>query len=282
MVSVLMSYSALFLRLDAITAELEGGLANNAADRGGETAYGISRRAYPLEDPWPVSRERAEYLRHRDYWERSRCDELPEIVAIAVYDWAIHSGDGAPARALQRELGITADGDIGPQTVAACATRCATPEAELELADALMRARARRLAEIVQGDELQVVFLGGWLARMLVISAEIRDAYLTALDSRPIVPLEVRQMTAPVTGGETAPREASSPFEGVVRQVIRYPIALAIGWLAAHAPFLVSPDAAPGLIETVTLSVAGAALAALAGLGKLARDRGWPFIGSIF
>lgn len=273
-------YSARFLRLDALTAELEGGLANNAADRGGETAYGISRRAYPTEEPWPVSRERAEYLRHRDYWEPTRCDELPELVALAVYDWAINSGEGAPARALQRELGITSDGDIGPQTVSACVARCDTPERELELAEALMRARARMLSELVRGDSSQAEFLGGWLARLLTVGAAIRDAYLTELDSRPIEPLKGDEMGAPVTGGET-PREASGPLAGIVRQVVRVPIALALGWLASALPSLVSPAAVPGLTDTVTLTVSGVVLAALAGLGKLARDKGWPIIGSI-
>ena len=275
-----MSYSPRFLRCDAITAELEGGLANNAADRGGETAYGISRRAYPTEEPWPVSRDRAEYLRHRDYWIRAKCDDLPELVALAVYDWAIHSGEVAPARALQNQLGVKVDGDIGPNTVAACLARCATPELELELADALMRARARRLAEIVQGDELQVVFLRGWIARLLTVSAAIRDAYLTELDSRPIVPLEVETMGAPITGG-AGPREASGPLAGIVRQIVRVPIALALGWLASAMPSLVSAASVPALTDSVTLTVSGVVLAALAGLGKLARDKGWPLIGSI-
>lgn len=277
-----MSYSARFIRFDALTAELEGGLASNAADRGGETAFGVSRRSYPAEEPWPPSRERAEYLRHRDYWTPCRCDELPELIALAVYDWAIHSGEGAAARALQRELGVTADGDIGPRTVAACVARCSTPEHELELAEALMRARARMLSEIVRGDQTQAEFLGGWLARLLTVGAAIRDAYLVALDSRPIEPLKGGEMTAtgPIAGGE-APREASSPLQGIVRQVVRVPIAMLLGWLATSLPSLVSADAVPGLTDTVTLSVSGVILAALAGLGKLARDRGWPVLGSL-
>lgn len=277
-----MTYSARFLRCDALTAELEGGLANNAADRGGETAFGISRRSYPTEEPWPPSRERAQAIRHLDYWQRSHCDELPELIALAVYDWTIHSGRGAPARALQNILGVKVDGDIGLEiTVPACLARCSTPERELELAEALMRARARLLAEIVRSDSSQAEFLGGWLARMLAVGAAIRDAYLIALESRPIEPLEVRPMTAPVTGGETAPREASSPLQGIVRQVVRVPIAMLLGWIAASLPSLVSADAVPGLTDTVTLSVSGVILAALAGLGKLARDRGWPVLGSL-
>ena len=38
-----------------------------------------------------------------------------------MFDWAVNSGVGRSARTLQKIIGVTADGGIGPQTLAAVA-----------------------------------------------------------------------------------------------------------------------------------------------------------------
>ncbi|MBI5843910.1 MAG: hypothetical protein HZB23_04475 [Deltaproteobacteria bacterium] len=45
----------------------EGGYVNDPADPGGETRFGISRRAYPNEDIKALTRERAAEIYYRDY-----------------------------------------------------------------------------------------------------------------------------------------------------------------------------------------------------------------------
>ena len=52
-----------------------------------------------------------------NYWERCRYRNLPSGVDWAVFDWAVNSGTGRAAKALQRAVGAFEDGVIGPQTM---------------------------------------------------------------------------------------------------------------------------------------------------------------------
>lgn len=205
-----MSYSARFERFDSLVAAFEGGISRDPRDPGGETAFGISRASYPSEEPWPPSRERAQYLRHRDYWERARCDELPEMVALAVYDWSIHAGEDDPARALQFRLGVVSDGDIGPRTVAAAVSYCSTPERELELTRTLIEARGQSLGQLVHRNVSLTAFAAGWWLRTLRLLSAVEDLYTSRIDSEPDLAAHAatkeEAMSAPIVGGESEPK----------------------------------------------------------------------------
>ena len=56
----------------------EGGYVNDARDPGGETKYGISKRAYPDEDIAGLTLERAKQIYRRDCWARRIADNLLE------------------------------------------------------------------------------------------------------------------------------------------------------------------------------------------------------------
>lgn len=96
----------------------EGGYVFDARDPGGETRYGISKRAYPQIDIKALTLERAKAIYRRDYWDRCRCGELSEGVAFDVFDAAVNSGPAQAARWLQAAVGAQADGIIGPATLA--------------------------------------------------------------------------------------------------------------------------------------------------------------------
>lgn len=99
----------------------EGGYVWNPADPGGETRYGISKRAYPNEDIKNLTLERAKAIYLADYWRRADCDSLPADVRFDVFDMAVNSGVGAAIKCLQSAAGVTADGVIGPKTLSAVA-----------------------------------------------------------------------------------------------------------------------------------------------------------------
>lgn len=194
-----MAYSPRFLAADRMVAGFEGGRVNHVADRGGDTAWGISRAAFPNVNPWPPTADQAQALRHDHYWLKCHCEALPELIALVVYDWAITSGEDDPAKALQAAIGIKVDGHIGPVTIAACKAHCGIPEAEQVLARELVRGRARQLTRLVRSGDAATAgsdpatFLGGWWDRTLRLMAAVDDAYMHDFDSRPL---------GPITGGE--------------------------------------------------------------------------------
>lgn len=108
------------------TVAWEGGYVNHPSDPGGETNFGISRRAYPHENIAGMTLERAQFLYHRDYWQPCRCEDLPPLIAIELFDAAVNSGVGQAVRWLQRALGVADDGAIGPLTLSAAASSGAT------------------------------------------------------------------------------------------------------------------------------------------------------------
>jgi lysozyme family protein len=97
----------------------EGGYTLDPRDPGGETNFGISKRAYPAVDIKNITREGAKEIYKRDYWDRAQCDKLPPTLAFLLFDAAVNSGIGQATRFLQRAVGTADDGVIGPLTQAA-------------------------------------------------------------------------------------------------------------------------------------------------------------------
>ncbi len=95
----------------------EGGYSNDAKDPGGETNFGISKRAYPQVDIKNLTRDAAKQIYKRDYWDRAQCDKLPPTLAYLLFDAAVNSGIGQAIRFLQRALGVADDGVLGPLTL---------------------------------------------------------------------------------------------------------------------------------------------------------------------
>lgn len=107
---------------DACMAEVfkyEGGYVNDQHDPGGETNLGISKRSYPKEDIRNMTRARAAQIYRRDFWDKLRCDELPDGLDLVAFDAAVNSGPSRGAKWLQQALGVAADGKVGMATIGA-------------------------------------------------------------------------------------------------------------------------------------------------------------------
>lgn len=102
------------------TLKYEGGYVNDPNDAGGETKYGISKRAYPDVDIANLTLQQAKNIYYFDYWLRCRCQFMPDALSIAVFDYAVNSGIKTAIKKLQLALGVTVDGIIGNQTIGAC------------------------------------------------------------------------------------------------------------------------------------------------------------------
>ena len=105
--------------------EHEGGYVNNVNDRGGMTNLGVTRRVYEDWMDRPVTEQEMRDLTPDDvapiykknYWDRVKGDSLPSGLDWSCFDWAVNSGSGRPAKAIQRAVGATQDGAIGNQTL---------------------------------------------------------------------------------------------------------------------------------------------------------------------
>mgnify|MGYP003650749912 FL=1 len=103
----------------------EGGFVNHPEDPGGITNLGVTKKVY---DEW-IGRESTEQemrdltpddvapIYKKNYWDRIKGDSLPSGLDWACFDWAVNSGSGRPAKAVQRAVGATQDGAIGPATI---------------------------------------------------------------------------------------------------------------------------------------------------------------------
>lgn len=97
----------------------EGGYVNDPKDPGGETKFGISKRAHPRLDIASLTLEQAKEIYRRDYWDKAACHLMDPGLALICFDAAVNNGVGQAARWLQSALGVTVDGVIGPATRAA-------------------------------------------------------------------------------------------------------------------------------------------------------------------
>lgn len=101
----------------------EGGYSDHAADPGGKTRYGITeavaREVGYKGDMRELPLDLAKRIYLERYWRPVRADDLPPGVRYAVFDAAVNSGPAQATRWLQRALAVTADGVIGPKTLAA-------------------------------------------------------------------------------------------------------------------------------------------------------------------
>lgn len=134
----------------------EGGYVNDPRDPGGETRWGISKRAYPEIDIKTLSLNEAKAIYYADYWKPCQCDEFAAPISLCVLDAAVNSGNDTAIRMLQEALNIPDDGLVGPKTIGAAAV--ADKQACIEAFHARREAHYRSLSSF---DRFGV----GWLAR---------------------------------------------------------------------------------------------------------------------
>lgn len=80
------------------TLRYEGGYSLDPDDLGGETNFGISKRAYPQLDIKALTKQAASDIYRRDFWEKCHCDIYELDLAMALFDTAVNCG---PARAIE-------------------------------------------------------------------------------------------------------------------------------------------------------------------------------------
>jgi len=139
----------------------EGDFSDHAADPGGETRFGITeavaRQAGYTGDMRALPVDLAKRIYLDSYWRPVRADDLPPGVRYIVFDGAVNSGPAQSALWLQRALGVTADGVIGPQTLAAAYAKDAQ-----QLKTAILAQRLRFMTSLTNWP----AFSRGWARRI--------------------------------------------------------------------------------------------------------------------
>jgi len=121
---------------NAIVAR-EGGYVNDPDDPGGPTNFGVTLSTLnrlgrdvdrngriDARDVQALGRDEAVSIFVDQFYKRPGIDRLPEPIRASVFDMYVNAGANA-VKILQRllndmRLDVTVDGQIGPQTIAAC------------------------------------------------------------------------------------------------------------------------------------------------------------------
>ena len=156
-----------------LTLGFEGGLSSDPLDKGGLTNFGVTQHAYDRfrrrnnlnsRPVTLISGLEVMSIYRSDYWLTAHCDDLPDKLAMCVFDAAVNHGPGKAIRLLQRALNVPVDGLFGPRTKKA-----------LDIADELttigrfLDLRQDFYDEIIEHDPSQVRFKRGWANRVIAL-----------------------------------------------------------------------------------------------------------------
>jgi lysozyme family protein len=155
--------------LDAILAR-EGGFVDNPADHGGPTMLGITLatlseamgKEATVDDLKALTPSLAKELYRRRYIrDPGYLAITDERLRSVIVDAAVNHGPSAATKMLQRAVGATADGVVGPVTVS-----LANASEPLKLARLFLAQRLRGYGRIMSTIPADSEFAAGWMNRV--------------------------------------------------------------------------------------------------------------------
>ena len=82
------------VKFDVNGAVIDPGYVNDPRDPGGETKFGISKRAHPNEDITNLTYERALEIYKTEYWDAHQLDSKPDVWALFLLDSFVQHNPG--------------------------------------------------------------------------------------------------------------------------------------------------------------------------------------------
>jgi len=152
---------------------IEGGYVNDPTDRGGETKYGISKRAYPNLDIKNLTLQEAKDIYLEDYWKASGSHHMLKYeLALELFDTGVNMGQAIARTFLQEALNLMnrngkdfpdlkVDGKIGPITISAY--KKVDDKILLKVLNGL---QFRRYVWICEERPDQEKYFNGWMKRV--------------------------------------------------------------------------------------------------------------------
>lgn len=143
--------------------EFEGGYVNDKSDSGGETKYGISKKAYPGIDIKSLTLEDVKAIYKKFYWDKIKGEKIEnQKIAELIFDTAVNMGVRRAVKIAQSCLGVKVDGIVGNETIEAL-NNC-----DENFINAYKLQRIKIYVEISKrGDNIK--FLRGWISRVLEV-----------------------------------------------------------------------------------------------------------------
>ena len=139
----------------------EGGYVNHPSDPGGETMYGVTKRVANAHgycgDMRKLPKSLAKQITEQSYYKAVKGDQLDRLIAWQLTDAAYNHGNRQAVKFLQRAVGVSDDGLIGPRTLAAVAA--------MDKNDAVLLFNAERI-EFYTGLRGWISFGKGWARRV--------------------------------------------------------------------------------------------------------------------
>ena len=133
-------------------------------DSGSLTKYGIASASNPSADVKNLTLAGAMDIYYRQYWQLGLCLQITIPITTFHFDSCVNNGVPRAAKMLQQAVGVTQDGQIGPQTLA-----MVNKQDPRELINKLAAIRIARYHIIVQNNPTQAKFLDGWLSRVTAV-----------------------------------------------------------------------------------------------------------------
>jgi len=161
--------------LSPFILSFEGGFVNHPNDKGEETNKGVTiatwkKQGYDKDGDGDIDVDDLKLISDEDavnvilrphYWNRWKADQInSQSLANILVDWVWGSGVNG-IKIPQQLLGVTADGIVGPKTLAALNAK--EPQAFFNL---IKNRREQFFNTIVKNNPNQKVFLKGWLRRL--------------------------------------------------------------------------------------------------------------------
>jgi hypothetical protein len=124
---------------------------NDPNDPGGETHFGISKKAYPDLDIKALTEDEAKAIYFRDYWEPAGCQsgKYPPKMCLAIFDTAVNMGVSV-ALALIEEIVLLPLDEYTPEMY-------------------LFR-RLRRYSNLIQRNPKLERYCHNWMLRVVKVS----------------------------------------------------------------------------------------------------------------
>ncbi|MHB8602203.1 MAG: glycoside hydrolase family 108 protein [Nitrosotalea sp.] len=98
--------SLAFVLKEEVGSAKNGGYTNDPTDPGGETKYGISKRAHPNVDIANLTPQQAADIYANEYWDALGCDNLTYPYSCVVFDSGVNCGVSRAAGWLRKSTSI--------------------------------------------------------------------------------------------------------------------------------------------------------------------------------